>query len=82
MEFLFRKCGYCVMYVAISSTKDDVAVGESVLLEIAYLSSVASFCVDYACADFERVQSCISHLCFFSVLKEVNVFTWARIFFV
>lgn len=75
MEFLFRKFGSCVMYVVISSAKDDVAVGESVLPEIAYLSSVASFCLDYACTDFERVQSCISRLCFFSVLKEVNVFT-------
>lgn len=74
MEFLFRKFGYCVTYVVISSTKDDVAVGESALPEIARLSNVASFCVDYACADFERVQSCISQLCFFSVLKEINVF--------
>lgn len=79
MEFLFRKFGFCGMCLEISSTKDDVAVEESVLLEID-MSSVAGTCVGYVCADSKGVHSWISKLSLFSTLKEVKVFMYIRTF--
>lgn len=65
MEFLFRNFGFCDMCLEICSTKDDVAVEESVLLEI----DVAGTCVGYTCASSKGVCSQISQL-LFSTLNE------------
>lgn len=62
----FRHFGYCGRYLEISATKGDVAVEQTVLLEIDCLPSGADAWVRYARADFESVQSALASY-FFSV---------------